>query len=868
MPQDSLDHEEVVKGPPECGPDIEEKLHQLSLAREDDRDEIQLQSDIDKTATDLERLVIGPQALHRGNKDEVDGLIPRMVRHGGVQHPPPYPSHHPYQRLPQQRPPPQHSQQQPWQQSPLQQQQQQPQARQQYTPVPGPLEGAPCNFQSDGVTATRLVQSVHQQRFDPGRNASPFMPVMNPGTQGPRETLPPPYPGGAPTGTPPSRGAPQMHPELSETGNVNLEDVLTFIKEDLETDGEVVGPPMTNDGLAAQFPNIFEFLNGVSSSLQYPHRGDGQFNQCAVIQNNSSAYPSAVPRLPANSQAYPPQVPYHLANSHQPLFEDLTFPQPGVRHDSGIDTPDFGQGSSQSPNLFRVSPLDHGAAVTSTGSSQHPFRPPPDRFSPGQDRSPCGEAAVVRPPPDRFSPGQDRSPCGEVPIVRPPPDRFSPGLDRSPCGEVPIVRPPPDRFSPGLDRSPCGEAPVVRPPPDRFSPGQDRSPCGEVPVVRQPPDRFSPGQDRSPCGEAPVVRPPPDRFSPGQDRSPCGEVPIVRPPPDRFSPGQDRSPCGEAAVVRQPPDRFSPGQDGMCTNPGIPVEAPGGSPCSSTSSHLGLGGDRPSSSTEYSDTDEEDEAMRHDEDTVVHYFADLGLQQVREIYGDNKQLVVNNVNNLNHQRQTALYIAVMLRKYDIVYFLLQIGADPNIQCMEHRSDKMQAPIHKAIDLGDTQMVILLLNYDGLDIELQRVCDKKTPLMLALHGHIQGNEDRDRCEIIHHLLNCGASIDKFNESSDKTILMMVIETRDVSLVQHFLEGIGVGMSRDLINRANKVGNTSLHIAAGMKMLEKEEHLHLLTMLIHFGGNTDAPNQDLKTPKDWKRNLFDEIKRQHLTYRSHY
>lgn len=38
--------------------------------------------------------------------------------------------------------------------------------------------------------------------------------------------------------------------------------------------------------------------------------------------------------------------------------------------------------------------------------------------------------------------------------------------------------------------------------------------------------------------------------------------------------------------------------------------------------------------------------------------------------------------------------------------------------------------------------------------------EKTPLMLALHGHIQGNEDRDRCEIIHHLLNCGASIDKF------------------------------------------------------------------------------------------------------------
>ncbi|XP_067676221.1 uncharacterized protein [Haliotis asinina] len=876
MLQDSLDHGDVVKGPPEIGEDLTEQLRLLHLAREDDTADIQLQSDIDQSAIDLERLVMRQEALPRGKRDEVDGLIPRMMRHGGViqrdghvplSPPPPYPGSHPYQRpAPQQRSSPpqshqlrQHHQRQHHQQA----------VRDGQQCIPRPQFVSQDNFHLYSAAAQNVQQNLHPDRH-----------AMSQGIQESRQTLPPPYPGGVPTETPLRLNA--THKQQSETNTVNLDDVLSILKHDLETDGasiplrsipnmettaDMCGSMLKNgqsdwlqntskpsSGTAPVVPNIDDitsqmlhsgcstlntdhellFQGEESGSLQYPHCSDRQFNQHAVIQNNSSAYTPIRPHPPSNLCAYQSSrpcvninssalVPCHMSNSScRPFFEDNLALKPDLLVWSRTDSPDFRQqntGFSKSRALFkpskdRTSLLDHGTVVKTAGSSQQSFG-----FLPVQNGACCGGATVCHPKQERFSPEQNKSLSGETSVFKPPQETFSVN--------------------------------------------QDKTPCGGAPVFQGPPETFSPEQDQVPHRGAPFFLGPPERFSPEQDKTPCGGAPVFQGPPERVSCVQNNPPCGQDPVFPLCPDRLSPEQDGRCSNL---REASGGSPCSSTSSHHSPHGSSPACSTEYSD--DEDEDINHEENTVVHYFADLGVQQVTEIYTDNKQLVENKVNNLNHQRQTALYIAVTLRKYNIVHFLMQIGADPNIQCVESKSGTMQAPLHKAIELGDTQMVLLLLANEGLDIELQRVCDKKTPLMLALHGHIPGNEERDRREIIHHLLDYGACIDKFNESSDKTILMMAIETRDVCLVEHFLDSVGVERSRDLINRANKVRNTSLHIAAGMKMLDRADHLRLLTMLIHFGGNTDAANQDLKTPKDWKRNLFDEIKRQHLMYQSRY
>ncbi|XP_046548460.1 uncharacterized protein LOC124258406 isoform X2 [Haliotis rubra] len=700
MPQDSLDHEEVVKGPPESGVDITEQLRQLDLAREDDTADIQLQSDIDRSATDLQRLVIREEALPRGKRDEVDGLIPRMMRHGGVMQtdgqvpmppPPPYPGH-PYQRpSPQQRSSPPQSQQQRRQHH---QRQQPVRAGQQY--IPAPQVVSQDNFHLYGVTGSGSAQNIHPEGH-----------VMNLGTPEPRQTLPPPYPGGVPSGTPRRLDGSQIGMELSETEMVKLDDIISILKNDLETDGDGSIPRMSipsmestadncgsilkngqsdwlqttshpssgsspaqvvpnTDDITSQMllPNstssedhIMDFLlcGSRSGSLQYPHCSDGQLNKHTVIQNNSPAYP--------------PTVTYPSSNSPcLTFFEDISAPKPEF---SRTDTPDFKQqntGSSQSRLLFqpgkdRDSVLGHGTRVKNAGSSHQQFG-----FLPDQNGACHGEAPVCHSKQERFSPNQNKTLCGQVPVFRPPP-----------------------------------EALVFQPPTERVSPDQNKVLFGGAPVFQGPPERFSPDQHQAPCRGAPVFQGPPESLSGLQNNPPCGQDPVF-------------PSC---------PDKLSPGQDGRCTNPG---EAPGGSPCSSASSHHSPHGPSPSCSTEYSDEDDED--ISHDEDTVVHYFADLGFDQVQEIYRDNKQLVENNVNNLNHQRQTALYIAVMLRKYEIMDFLLEIGADPNIQCVERKSDTMQAPLHKAIELGDTQMVWRLLSDEGQDIDLQRVCDKKTPLMLA------------------------------------------------------------------------------------------------------------------------------------------
>lgn len=71
-------------------------------------------------------------------------------------------------------------------------------------------------------------------------------------------------------------------------------------------------------------------------------------------------------------------------------------------------------------------------------------------------------------------------------------------------------------------------------------------------------------------------------------------------------------------------------------------------------------------------------------------------------------------------------------------------------------------------------------------------------------------------------------------SDKTPLMMAVESKDIRVVELFLQTAGVLKARELVNQQTRAGNSSLHIAAGLQYVAENIKKQLLSLLIRFGG----------------------------------
>ena len=72
------------------------------------------------------------------------------------------------------------------------------------------------------------------------------------------------------------------------------------------------------------------------------------------------------------------------------------------------------------------------------------------------------------------------------------------------------------------------------------------------------------------------------------------------------------------------------------------------------------------------------------------------------------------VNMQDHSGRTALHIAASMSDWELIYFLLQRGADINVK----ESVKGQTPLHIAASLGSPHRLILLLHETSVDVNLQ------------------------------------------------------------------------------------------------------------------------------------------------------
>ncbi|CAG5131700.1 unnamed protein product, partial [Candidula unifasciata] len=221
------------------------------------------------------------------------------------------------------------------------------------------------------------------------------------------------------------------------------------------------------------------------------------------------------------------------------------------------------------------------------------------------------------------------------------------------------------------------------------------------------------------------------------------------------------------------------------------------------------------------------------------------------------------LNLQNKNQETALDIAVKNENLDAVKFLVSHGADVNIFCLSsqkgtgskavHRNETVQqTALHEAVELGNKEIVKVLLTSQNVKVDARRPDSGLTPLMLALQLHRQS----DRREIISELINHQASLHLHDTIQGKTPLMLAIQSRDVSLVEAILQQVGAEEARRLVSVRAKKDMTCLHFAAELR-LESSLKKRLLRCIIVAGGDPSAKNSEGETPRDWAKTEINEV-----------
>ncbi|XP_076438431.1 uncharacterized protein LOC143277474 [Babylonia areolata] len=249
-------------------------------------------------------------------------------------------------------------------------------------------------------------------------------------------------------------------------------------------------------------------------------------------------------------------------------------------------------------------------------------------------------------------------------------------------------------------------------------------------------------------------------------------------------------------------------------------------------------------------------------DTILHSLSGMENERTAVEYARclrSKPGFLRALNSYNKSLETPLYNAVCLGKLALVGVMLQLGADVNLLC--RYGDQAHAPLHRAVDKGQTDMVDMLLRSDRIQLNARRGSDHCTALMVAVMRHVPGHPLHDRLDIIVKLMQDDDRLDlqARDPRSGKTALMMAIETKDIRVVDALLNDLDLDVARHLINMQNRAGNSAVHLAAGLRDISPKVKEHMLRQLIRLGGETNKKNNEGDTPREWAKHLIDRVAR---------
>lgn len=251
-----------------------------------------------------------------------------------------------------------------------------------------------------------------------------------------------------------------------------------------------------------------------------------------------------------------------------------------------------------------------------------------------------------------------------------------------------------------------------------------------------------------------------------------------------------------------------------------------------------------------------------DGDSIIHscIIAGVTLEDFEKLL---ESLASNGVLNQiidkqNGMWRTALFLAVMEKRLDLVDCLVGYHANPNIQGkvpydLKKNIYDLRSPLHLVAEMGDEDIELLkiIIECDNLDVNGRSSSDRLTALHIALLSHKVGKDEKviKNCsETIQLLVDYGADINIVEDRSSRTPVMLAIETADFQLVKKFLASLpGNDTVRWALQEVTRAGDTPLHLAAGLRLCP-EQKARMIRYLVRQGANTDAENNIKELPED--------------------
>ncbi|KAJ1359310.1 hypothetical protein KIN20_018003 [Parelaphostrongylus tenuis] len=155
----------------------------------------------------------------------------------------------------------------------------------------------------------------------------------------------------------------------------------------------------------------------------------------------------------------------------------------------------------------------------------------------------------------------------------------------------------------------------------------------------------------------------------------------------------------------------------------------------------------------------------------------------------------------NRYNETPMFLAVQQQLKEVVAYLLEAGADPNVQTLR---PERESALHYASARGMHDIVKILCSSRNLKINQLNGCGQ-TALHCAIanHGVLDEHSKKiiDNCEVIVTLLKAGADPTLVDTRNGRTIVHYAVETMDPRIIEVLKNNVDENTWTDLVNLAD-------------------------------------------------------------------
>uniref|UniRef100_A0AC34Q5L8 Uncharacterized protein n=1 Tax=Panagrolaimus sp. JU765 TaxID=591449 RepID=A0AC34Q5L8_9BILA len=234
-----------------------------------------------------------------------------------------------------------------------------------------------------------------------------------------------------------------------------------------------------------------------------------------------------------------------------------------------------------------------------------------------------------------------------------------------------------------------------------------------------------------------------------------------------------------------------------------------------------------------------------DKDTLLHIVTKLMdfakiytlVERMLKIEGPSNIRMFDMPNKMN---ETPLFLAVEKRCPEVVEYLLEAGANPNIQTLRPERD---AALHYAASRGMSQVVDILCTHPRININAMNGMGL-TPLLCAVKNHgILEEESQsiiDSRPTMQSLLAFGADPLIADATNGQTVIHYAVHKMDSSLIEVFMNNLTDEVMVSLVNKPDLCNETPLNVLQSMHSINEQTRSSLCLTLLTCGANNQPQN----------------------------